>query len=106
MNNQTNSKLLPKRLLSANYAQSGSSTINHKSQMQYTPLASLNVSTNEPPRRNLSNMGIRNSQIEPPRNVDFRCEYEVPKFCDLNDPDEFPTYKPLDNRASTIASAR
>ena len=51
-------------------------------------------------------MGVRQSQIEASSNVDFRCEFEVPKFCDLNDPDEFPTYRGLDNRASTIASAR
>ncbi len=53
----------------------------------------------------MSNIGVRKSQIEQ-SNIDFRCEYEVPKFCDLNDPDEFPTYKGLDNRASTIATAR
>ena len=51
-------------------------------------------------------MGTRQSQIEASSNIDFRCEFEVPKFCDLNDPDEFPVYRGLDNRASTIASAR
>lgn len=66
----------------------------------------MNVSANEPPKRNLSNMGVRQSQIEVSSNIDFRCEFEVPKFCDLNDPDEFPTYRGLDNRSSTIASAR
>lgn len=95
-NHQINSKLLPKRMLTT-------SNVN-KTQQPPVPSSSLNVSSiTEGTRRNVSGMGIRQATELPSVNLDFRCEYEVPKFCDLNDPDEFPVYK-LDNRASTIAT--
>ena len=99
INHQINSKLLPKRMLTVN--------ANKTQQVQPQVPSSLNVSTiNDGSRRGVSGIGARSNADLSGASVDFRCEYEVPKFCDLNDPDEFPVYKLLDNRASTIATQR
>ena len=101
LNHQINSKLLPKRMLTTN--------ANKTQQLTSAQTASSlnNTQNNEAAiRRNVSGMGIHQNYNElSGAALDFRCEYEVPKFCDLNDPDEFPVYR-MDNRGSTIATQR